>query len=311
MTDIQRVLFIGSKQLGLQILEEMYSLSPETLAGILTIDDSADTRSVLDDIRSFSAENNLPLFIASDRHESENIIRSIGPDLCLVVGWYWLISKETLSSVPGGFIGIHNSLLPTYRGGSPLVWAMINGETEVGFSLFTLGEEMDAGDIWAQESVTVEPDDTIADVMGKLEIKSLEAIRQTYLSIIEGSAKARGQEHSKATWCKQRFPEDGVIDWKMSALDAHNFIRAQAAPYPGAYTFVDSEQVKIWRTALCEVNEDSFEGLPGELIRAGDEEIYVICGDNHLLKLQEVELEGEKGDAARILQSNHRRFAEV
>lgn len=310
MTDIQRVLFIGSKQLGLQILEEMYSLSPETLAGILTIDDSADTRSVLDDIKSFSIEKDLPLFIAPDRHESENIIRSIGPDLCLVVGWYWLISEETLSSVPGGFIGIHNSLLPTYRGGSPLVWAMINGETEVGFSLFTLGKEMDAGDIWAQDSVTVESDDTIADVMEKLEIKSLEAIRQTYQSIIEGSAKALGQDHSKATWCKQRFPEDGVIDWKMSALDTHNFIRAQSAPYPGAFTYIDNAQVKIWRTALCEV-EDSFEGLPGELIRAGDEEIFVVCGDNHLLKLQEVELEGEKGEAARILQSNHRRFAEV
>ena len=307
MTDKQRVLFIGSKQLGLQIVQEMYSLSPDTLAGILTIDDSSDTRSVLDDIKSFSAEKDLPLYIASDRHESENIIRSIGPDLCLVVGWYWLISQETLSSVPGGFIGIHNSLLPKYRGGSPLVWAMINGETDVGFSLFTLGEEMDAGDIWAQESVTVEPDDTIADVMGKLEVKSLEAIRKTYLSILEGSAKAKRQDHNKATWCKQRFPEDGVIDWKMSALDVHNFIRAQSTPYPGAFTCADGVQVKIWLTALC---EGSDEGLPGQLVRKGEEEIFVICGDNHLLKLKEVELGGEKGDAARILQSKHKRFTE-
>jgi len=282
----------------LHVLEKIQALSPDTLTGVLTIDDTGDTRSVLEDIRAFASRHDLPLHVAGDRHESERIIRIIAPDLCMVVGWYWLISPDTLESVPSGFIGIHNSLLPKYRGGSPLVWAMINGDPEAGFSLFTLGEGMDSGGIWAQDSVGIEANDTIAEVLDKLEAKTLGVIEDKYLPILRGEISPVDQDHSAATYCAQRSPGDGNIDWAGPATVVHNFIRAQSAPYPGAFTYAVGRLLKIWRT---EVPDRPCHGSPGEVVRMEGGGVCVICGDRRALVLRDVELDGRRGKAEDLL----------
>ena len=114
------VLFIGSKQLGLQVLRTMHRRAPRLLVGSMTIDDRTDRRSAHDGFVDFCAAQGLPLFVVPDRQQAEQTIARLQPDLCIVVGWYWLITDHTLRSVPRGFVGIHNSKLPAYRGGSPL-----------------------------------------------------------------------------------------------------------------------------------------------------------------------------------------------
>lgn len=148
---VKRVLFLGSKKQGLLVLKKIYELSPETLIGIVTIDDRSYTRSMLSEFKLFSKKNSLSLFIAQNKKESEDFIIKVKPDLCMVVGWYWLITQQVLNFVPNGFIGIHNSFLPLFRGGSPLVWAIISGEKKIGFSFFSFTEKIDDGDVWIQE----------------------------------------------------------------------------------------------------------------------------------------------------------------
>src|SRR5688572_26850575 len=112
MKKINRVLFMGSKQLGCRVLQEIHYLSPETLIGILTIDDTNDTRTTFSEFQHIAQKNELDFYVAQNRKHSEQIIEELKPDLCLVVGWYWIISAKVLKSVPFGFIGLHNSLLP-------------------------------------------------------------------------------------------------------------------------------------------------------------------------------------------------------
>jgi len=300
LATVNRVLFVGSKQLGLRVLQEMHSLSAESLVGVLTIDDRNDTRSVFPDFHEFSSNKALQLHVAKNRKDAERIIEQLKPDLCLVVGWYWLIGPEALTAVPSGFIGIHNSLLPKYRGGSPLIWPIINGDKEVGFSFFSFTPGMDDGPIWAQGRVSVEDDDFIWDILAKLENKTIEVLRENYMHILKGTITPVEQDHTRVTYCAQRFPYDGNIDWHKPAKDVYNFVRAQSDPYPGSFTYVDGQLLRIWKARRF---EETYYGTPGQVARLSDEGVYVICGDHRAIILQEVSLGDQRGKAGNFIKS--------
>lgn len=300
MTELRRVLFIGSKRQGLRCLEAVHSQAPHSIAGVLTFDDSRDGRSVLPLFRTFATERGLPLSIAESRLDSERRIAEIRPDLCLVVGWYWLFGPDILRAVPGGFIGIHNSLLPRYRGGSPLVWALINGEAEVGFSLFSMTEGMDDGGIWAQASISVGNEERVGEVLSRLEDESVRVLGDVYPRILRGQARPTPQDESAATFCAQRIPEDGLVRWDNPAETVHNFIRAQSEPYPGAFTYLDGAKLALWRARLSSC---VYFGTPGQVARRAPEGVHVICGDHRALILEEVGTEDRRAPAYEILRS--------
>jgi len=300
MSKINRVLFMGSKSLGLRVLQEIHTLSPDTLIGAITIDDSNDTRTKLTDFRAFSDDHKVALHVATNRKHSEQIIQEQKPDLCFVVGWYWLISNAVLDAIPFGFIGIHNSLLPKFRGGSPLIWPIIKGEKEAGFSFFSFTPGMDEGGIWAQGSVSIDEHDYISSVLEKIENKVIEVLQRNYLEIIKGNIKSVEQDHALATYCAQRFPRDGNIDWSKPAQEVFNFIRAQSDPYPGAFTFFETQEMKIWKARIF---EKPYFGTPGQVARITSNEVYIICGDDRAIVLEEVELGGKRGKATDFITS--------
>jgi methionyl-tRNA formyltransferase len=305
MTKIKKVLFIGSKPFGLRCFEEMYKIDPQSAIGLVTIDDRMDTRSAFDSFHEFAGRANLKICVAKNRTESEHIIREFQPELCLVNGWYWLIGKDTLESVPHGFIGIHNSLLPKYRGGSPLVWSIINGETRAGLSFFSFTAGMDDGDIWAQESVPIEPADYISDILKKIEGKAISIIQEKYLRILNGQLRPTPQIHNAATFCGSRIPADGLINWGKGAGEIYDFIRAQSEPYPGAFTILDSKTLIIWRARLLEI---TYYGSPGQVARITEDGVYVNCGDNKAILLETVEIDGQKGPGSKLIKSIKTRF---
>lgn len=307
MGKINRVLFIGSKQMGLRVLQEMYSLAPETIIGILTIDDSSDTRSTFIGFQQFAQQTGLILYVAANRRQSEEIVADLRPDLCFVVGWYWLIDSATLAAVPSGFVGIHNSLLPKYRGGSPLIWAMIKGDNEVGFSMFSFSPGMDDGPIWAQGRVPVNEQDYVSDVLEKLEAKTIQVLQTIYPRILSGEAKPTAQDHGMATYCAQRYPEDGCINWSESARNVFNFVRAQSEPYPGSFTYYDGQRLKIWKAHLF---EREYCGMPGQVSRITDDGVYVICGDHRAIILEDIEFaDGKRGKPNDLIVSIRKRMS--
>src|SRR5262249_44273378 len=140
----------------------------------------------------------------------------------------------------------HDSLLPRYRGFSPTVWAMINGESETGATLFAVSEEVDYGDIIAQSRVSINSDETIAEVMERVTDAYLLLLEQNLPRLMSGNVPRTPQDHLRATYTSKRVPEDNRIMWNSPTDVIHNLIRAVTRPYTGAYTYLDDMKLIVW-----------------------------------------------------------------
>ncbi len=223
------------------------------------------------------------------------------PDLVLVLGWYYLVPRDVRALPPLGCLGIHASLLPKYRGGAPIPWAIINGEQASGVTLFHLEDEADAGDIVAQSVFPIASSDTCAEVIARATDASIELLRQTVPSLAVGSAPRTPQCDEDATWYPQRSPDDARIDWRWSASRVHDFVRAQTRPYAGAFTTLDEHQgpgndhegpgfhevpalagtynrITVWTAAPG----PAVDALPGEFTLVGNR-LNVACGEGSLI----------------------------
>lgn len=298
----RKVAFVGSKQLGLAVLSRLQASPHADLACIVTIDDDDEpgSRGRLGQFREAAKASGTPLVVASDRAAAERALVEAAPELCVVCGWYWLIGAATLAAVPGGCMAIHHSRLPLYRGNAPVVWAMINGEREVGLSLFRMTPGLDDGPLWGQETVPVGPTDAIADVLGRLEQATLALFGRVIDDVLAGRLQPRPQAEGPVSYCAKRRPADGLIDWSHPADRVYDFIRAQSEPYPGAFSYHPDGPIRIWRTSKY---PHPYFGTPGQLARAADGRMVAICGDNRALVLEEVERAGVRGNAVEIIGS--------
>lgn len=160
-------------------------------------------------------------------------IENLRPDVILVLGWYYMVPKQLREKVKHGAWGIHASMLPNYAGGAPLVWAIIEGQTRTGVTLFKLDDGVDDGDIILQEEIEILHSDYISDVYDKA-TKASEQILNEALKLGD-KVKYKPQDKSKIKIYAQRKPSDGEIDLSWDAKRIYDFIRAQAHPYPGAF----------------------------------------------------------------------------
>ncbi len=297
---IQKVVFVGSKILGLHVLNSIHGLRPDALHAAVTFDDTSDARSALPDFIKFSEITRKPLYIAKSARDAEEIIQSLRPDLCLVVCWYWMLKDDLLKSIPHGAIGVHNSLLPKYRGGSPLVWAILNGENEIGFSIFSLTHEMDSGQIWFQEKLRLPNSMNVGEALASIEEKLIDTLQLGWCALLDGKIQPRSQESSVATYCAQRAPDDGKINWSQTARQIIDFIRAQSPPYPGAFTILNGKKIIFPEAAMW---HSVYFGIPGQVARTSDEGVLIICGDNQAVLLHRVILDGRELLASEVFTS--------
>jgi len=258
------IFFFGATELGLSCFKKILDMG-YTVSGCAYTGEKIIVRKKPEGIKNYTyvdfkevaADQNIPA-IEFDKNKQElfyNELLKLKPDLIIVAGWHYLIASNILDMPGLGAIGLHASLLPEYRGGSPLVWQLINGEKNAGISLFYLESDggVDTGHIIGQESFSIEDDDTIKELLIKSE-KSGIALLEKYLPLIEkGISPKIKQDESKATVYRQRVPSDGKINWDDSPTNIRNFIRAQTKPYPGAYTVIDGKKVIIWDADISEV----------------------------------------------------------
>lgn len=304
---MKKIIFIGSKELGLKVLMKIYNLTPERLIACITLNDGSDTRSKLLEFRNFCKTQQIPIHVLEGKCDITEIIHLYTPDICFVVGWYYLIPKQVIEFVPHGFIGIHNSLLPKYRGHAPLVWSMLNGEEIIGYSVFSFTKEMDKGNLWHQESIRINQNDYINDVLLKVEKSVLQFFDQKYLALINDQLQPYPQSEKNVSYGAKRVETDGYINWNQDNKKIYNFIRAQARPYPGAFSYYKKQKIIIWKARIF---PDTFYGSPGQIgfINKDTDEITVICGDNSAIILEEIQIEDKIVKPNDIIKSLNNRF---
>ena len=291
---MQTLAFLGSKQAGLNLCAQLLDLLPlGTLEVIACPDDRQDTRSVHDGFAQLAAKAGVPLVTVSSRAETRALLDRLSSRLVLVLGWYQIIEVERYPEK--GFFGFHYSPLPRYRGNAPIVWQILRGESSIGISFFRFTAGMDEGDLVDQASFPLALSEDVGDALARADDLMLDMARRHVPLLLQGQAKLYPQPDEVPSYCGLRTPEDGLIDWNGEADVVLNFIRAQAHPYPGAFSFMaDGRRLTIWR-ALPEPR--CFHGVPGGIAEISDKYV-VVTTRRGALRLLCVQPEGGEACAA-------------
>jgi methionyl-tRNA formyltransferase len=207
----------------------------------------------------------------------------------IVVASYGQLLKERVFSIPPlGTVNIHASLLPAYRGAAPVQWAIIRGETRTGVTTFLIDAGMDTGDVLIQRELTIEPDETAEALEGRLAGLAASSILETLEGLRAGTVSPAKQPNRGASTAPVLTRDDGRIDWSAGARAIHDLVRG-TSPWPGAWTRLDEERVKIHRTSRTGVGRGPIH--PGEIALVETGRLLVGTGDE-LIELLEVQREG-------------------
>lgn len=297
--------FLGSKALGLSVLKSLYAHSQHLRWVIIHPDDTSDSRSCLSDFNNFARLCDLDIMVAASASAARQMILDSGADIGFVCGWYWLLDAELLEAVPQGLWGAHNSLLPLYRGNAPLVWSIINGDAEVGCTVFRISRGMDDGQVLHQVRVSNSETETVGSLLPKIEERLLEELPSKWAALLDGQADLRNQDETAATYCGMRTPDDGLIDWKKPAREVHDFIRAQSDPYPCAFSYLSGEKVCFVKSRVFPA---TFFGTPGQVLQRNKDSVLIACGRNTALEVLAVRMKDQDVMPSQAIRSLKSRF---
>ena len=235
------------------------------IAAVFTHRDDAGEALWFRSVAELCVQHGLAVFAPDDVNHPLMVekIRRIEPDI-LFSFYYRALLKAPILNIPkSGCLNLHGSLLPKYRGRSPINWAIIHGDRETGVTLHYMTERPDDGDIVCQMKVPLGPEDT-ARVLSRRLVEAAGMMLDEYLPQIErGCAPRVPQDHGNASYFSRRSPDDGAIDWKSSSGAIRNLVRAVTRPYPGAFTYRGDTKIYVWEAA--QHGAAGITGVPGRV----------------------------------------------
>jgi methionyl-tRNA formyltransferase len=288
-----RIIVFGYHTIGYLCLQELIERSEEVSAVVTHRDDPGE-HIWFDSVAELARSAGIAVFQPRNPNTSAlvSLIRSLQPEIIFSFYYRRLLSKELLAIPPRGGINLHGSLLPKYRGRSPVNWVLVNGERQTGVTLHYMTEEADAGDIIAQRPVEITFADTALTLSRKVAQAALVLFQETFPLIKAGLAPRIPQDPAQATYYGGRRPEDGKIEWVRPALALYNLIRAVTAPYPGAFTWYQGKKLYVWSSCPSAAPGESGR-IPGTILGVRDGGCLVATGEGNLL-LTQMQLQGEE-----------------
>lgn len=217
-------------------------------------------------IIDFAIDNNIPYFSGNPRKgKGYRFIKNFNTDVIASINYLFLIEEDIIGYSNIITFNIHGSLLPQYRGRTPHVWAIINGELKTGITAHLIDSGCDTGKIIEQIEVIIGPEDTGAMILEKYASEYYPLVKKVLNDISCNQLNLTVQDENKATYFGKRTPEDGGINWNWKKEEIRNWVRAQANPYPGAFTFFMGKKVIIDKVSISEVKTTS-DQTNGEII---------------------------------------------
>ena len=232
----------------------------------------------------------LGLPLAQPERLSAAPVEGLDPDVGVAAAYGQLIRRDVLALAPHGVLGVHPSLLPKYRGAAPVAWALLNGETATGVTIFRLNERLDAGDILLQRRVAVEPREDAQALTSRLAQAGAQAMVEALEALARGQARFEPQDEAQASLAPKLTKAQGRIDWRAPAEAIERLVRA-TVPWPGASTLWQDAPMKVWRVA---VGADALQGAsPGTVVGVAQGAVSVATGRG-ALELLEVQPAGRR-----------------
>lgn len=289
-------MFMGTPNFAAEILECLIN-SPHEVVAVVTQPDRPKGRKRLltpSPVKELALKYDLPIFQPENIRlvEEYEPLLAIDTDLIVTAAYGQFIPKALLEMPSKLAINVHASLLPKYRGGAPIHYAIWKGEQETGISIIEMVAQMDAGDILLQKSLPIGNQDTVGDLFEALAKLGAKALMECLQQIEDNTYSRIPQNESDASYSPNISKEDEQIDWQQDAQEIDWQVRA-FNPFPSSYTIYNGNRVKIWQGSI--IRNNSFENAePGEIVEVNDQQIIVATGDKNLYAIEEWQESGKK-----------------
>jgi len=299
-----RIIFFGTPSFAIPTLKRLLQETDEVVA-VVTQPDREKGRGrkvVPSPVKEFALQHKISVFQpkkVKDENFYENL-KALQPDLIVVVAYGQILPKSILDIPRYGAVNVHASLLPKYRGASPIAWAILKGEKRTGVTTIKMDEGMDTGDILLQKEIILGERETFESLHDRLALLGEEVLMETLERMKKGDLTPIPQDHSEATFAPPFKKEDGRIDWKKEAREIDCQIRA-LNPWPGTFTEWNGRLLKIFSG---EVRQGISKGEAGRVVWVGADFIEVETGNGSLL-IKEVQLEGKRRMSVKEFLSGH------
>ena len=242
-------------------------------------------------VKECAIKHNIPVFQPLKIKEADAIeeLKKYSADIFVVAAFGQILSKEILDMPKYGCINVHASLLPKYRGASPIQSVIMDGEEKTGVTIMQMDVGLDTGDMISSVSCDIKDDDTGESLHDRLAVLGAELLSKTLPTIENGTASRTPQDSSQTCYAKMLTKDLGRLDFKKDAVSLERLIRALNS-WPSAYMMVDGKIMKLWKAA---VREDNGGNAPGTIFDVNKKDFSVACGKGALV-IKEVQLQGKK-----------------
>lgn len=286
-----RIIFMGTPEFACPTLGTLIERGEQVIA-VVTQPDRPKGRgqqTLPPPVKLLAEQHGIPVFQPVKVRHPDAIeeIRSLEPDLIVVVAFGQILPKALLEIPKYGCINVHASLLPRYRGAAPLNWCIINGESETGVTTMMMDVGLDTGDMLLKKSTPIDPDEDTRSLHDRMSQVGAELLAETLDQLVAGGLVPEKQDDALTCYAPMLKKEDGQIDWSKDAASIKNLVRGMT-PWPGAFSYLDEKLLKVYRVELA-----SGSGNPGEVLTAGRDGIEVACGEGSII-IHELQLEGKK-----------------
>jgi len=314
-----RIVFCGTPQFAVPTLKRLLTQREFEIAGVISQPDRPRGRGKIvspSPVKQVALAAGLPVHQPEKIRspEAQELLQKLAADCVVIIAYGQIIPARLLPIPKYGWINLHASLLPKYRGAAPINWAIANDETKTGVTTMRIDAGMDTGETLLQREIPIGPTETAPELSYRLAEAGAPLMAETLHGLAAGTLAGHAQDHSRATHAPLLKKEDGRIDWTQTAEEIFNRMRG-FAPWPGAYTTFRERTCHVQaEPVLKRVSENKFEekpdGAPGILIHEKNE-LYVVCGGATVLRVLAVKVEGRKQvTAAEFANGARLRFGE-
>src|SRR5467141_771138 len=294
-----RIVFCGTPQFAVPTLKHLLAQSDFEVVGVITQPDRARGRGRQ---VSFSPIKKVALAAKLPVHQPEKIrapevqelLQSYSPDCVVIIAYGQIIPARLLPIPKLGWINLHASLLPKYRGAAPINWAIVDGETRTGVTTMRIDAGMDTGEMLVQRGIEIDAKETAPELAARMSESGAPLMAETLRGLAAGTIAPKAQNHAEASYAPMLKKEDGRIDWKRPEIEIYNRMRG-FAPWPGAYTTFRGQTCHVWGEPMSKEGGARLPSgaSPGTLLSERNE-LFIWCGNATVLCLRLVKVEGRK-----------------
>ncbi|HEY4838923.1 MAG TPA: methionyl-tRNA formyltransferase [Candidatus Acidoferrales bacterium] len=300
-----RVVFFGTPEFALPSLRALVAHPEIQLEAVVTQPDRPRGRGQqisTSAVKDFSLDAGIYLY-QPEKIRDETVVtffKRMNPDAVIIIAYGQKIPQSLLEIPRLGWINLHGSLLPKYRGAAPINWAIANGERRTGVTTMQVDATMDTGPILLQHETEIGPDETAPELARRMAEAGAPLVIDSLLRFDRGEISPRPQDNALASSAPMLKKEFGNLDWSLPAAQLYNRIRG-FDPWPGAYTYFRGQMCRVWgRPANRDAQQQLLQPIaaPGSF-QLGGGELYAACGESTWLRVETIQLEGKKRITAR------------